>query len=384
MRIERVPWIAPVWRPLVKALGKVVPVQWEAPAPAETSWFGDVKPIPLHGTLDKADIVSCADPHHEAVEALRWVRKLLSMKLAKPSEIAFAAAAPGSWDEHFLALAANTGLRIHFYARRSGLERQRRPALRCRRGCSGAWLKRTTHSAADRALLRRRHATWTSFRRLACGCCRAALRSSAWMIGSARSAACGSTAGRAMSRRSCCPFSARLRRDRSAAREAGGAAAAGTFEDHLADGAAGRALPRDRARAAKHSPRGRKRSGRFRRVGAGRASCGIASALGSAPRPYQRALAARRNGRRDPAGPHRSGEGARSRSDAASRSALLCNHRRQRQRRPGPIARAGATRKETGSAPSPLIAAGPKERALARARIPEHAFSEPDRLMARP
>src|SRR6185312_2122500 len=70
--------------------------------------------VPLNGTLDKANIVSCADPHHEAVEALRWVRRLLSMKLAKPSEIAVAAAAPGSWDEHILALATNTGLRIHF------------------------------------------------------------------------------------------------------------------------------------------------------------------------------------------------------------------------------------------------------------------------------
>ena len=33
---------------------------------------------------------------------------------------------------------------------------------------------------------------------------------------------------------------------------------------------------------------------------------------------------------------------------------------------------------------SPLLPAGRKERALARARIPEHAFSESDRLMARP
>src|SRR6185312_14397268 len=70
--------------------------------------------VPLNGTLDKANIVSCADPHHEAVEALRWMRELVSTKRAKPWEIAIGAAAPGSWDEHFLALAANTGLRIHF------------------------------------------------------------------------------------------------------------------------------------------------------------------------------------------------------------------------------------------------------------------------------
>jgi hypothetical protein len=115
LRIEGVPWIAPLWRPLLNALCKIVPVEWEAPAIAETLWFaGAAKPFALNETLDKAEIVSCADPHHEVVEALRWVRKLLSMKLAKPSEIAVSAAAPGTWDEHFLALTANTGLRIHF------------------------------------------------------------------------------------------------------------------------------------------------------------------------------------------------------------------------------------------------------------------------------
>jgi PD-(D/E)XK nuclease superfamily len=115
LRIEGVPWIAPLWRPLLNALCKIVAVEWEVPAIAETSWFaGAAKPVALNETLDKADIVSCADPHHEVVEALRWVRKLLSMKLAKPSEIAVSAAAPGTWDEHFLALTANTGLRIHF------------------------------------------------------------------------------------------------------------------------------------------------------------------------------------------------------------------------------------------------------------------------------
>src|SRR5262249_49947765 len=101
MRIERVPWIAPVWRPLVSALCRVVPIEWEAPAVAETSWFtGAVKSIPLNETLERAEVVSCADPRHEVVEALRWVRKLLSMKLARPSEIAVAAATPWTWDEH--------------------------------------------------------------------------------------------------------------------------------------------------------------------------------------------------------------------------------------------------------------------------------------------
>jgi hypothetical protein len=58
LRIERVPWVAPVWRPLVNALCKTVLVEWVAPSVAETSWFeGTVKPIPLKATLEFAEIV---------------------------------------------------------------------------------------------------------------------------------------------------------------------------------------------------------------------------------------------------------------------------------------------------------------------------------------
>jgi hypothetical protein len=115
VRIERLSWVAPLWRPLLLALGKCVPVEWEAPEIADTSWFaGAVKSVVLDNGVDKAEIVSCADPRHEVVETLRWVRGLLSTNIARPSEIGIAAAAPAVWDEHVLALAANAGLRIHF------------------------------------------------------------------------------------------------------------------------------------------------------------------------------------------------------------------------------------------------------------------------------
>jgi hypothetical protein len=115
VRIERVSWIAPLWRGLLNMLCETVPVEWVAPEVAETSWFaGTVKPIVLSNAVEKADSISCADPHHEVVESLRWVRKLLSMKHAKPCEIAISATAPAMWDDHFLTLAASAGLRIYF------------------------------------------------------------------------------------------------------------------------------------------------------------------------------------------------------------------------------------------------------------------------------
>jgi hypothetical protein len=108
-------WIAPVWRPLIDCLGSVVKMTWVAPAAADTAWFhGEVVPVAGSKEGKTPELVSCADPHHEVVEALRWVRELVTDGRAKPNEIAIAAAAPEEWDEHFLALAPEAGLRLHF------------------------------------------------------------------------------------------------------------------------------------------------------------------------------------------------------------------------------------------------------------------------------
>jgi hypothetical protein len=112
--LERMAWVAPLWRPLINALSRIVPVSWQAPAAADTTWF-EGKVVPLAAPKDvRPVLVSCADPRHEAVEALRWVRALVSSGRARPSEIAIAVAAPEEWDAHILALSRSTGLRIHF------------------------------------------------------------------------------------------------------------------------------------------------------------------------------------------------------------------------------------------------------------------------------
>jgi PD-(D/E)XK nuclease superfamily len=113
--LQRLAWVAPLWRPLMNRLCSVVPVSWEAPGAADTSWFsGSVVPADGREISITPELISCTDPHHEVVEALRWVRQLISSGRARPSEIALAAAATEEWDEHFLALAPEAGLRIHF------------------------------------------------------------------------------------------------------------------------------------------------------------------------------------------------------------------------------------------------------------------------------
>ncbi|MBR0780739.1 PD-(D/E)XK nuclease family protein [Bradyrhizobium iriomotense] len=113
--IEGLSFVAPVWRPLIDALANEVPVEWRAPEHAETEWFaGTVVRAPTSNRRSTIAAVSCADPHHEVVEALRWARRLIVSGTARPDEIAIASAGTIAWDDHFCALAADAGLRLHF------------------------------------------------------------------------------------------------------------------------------------------------------------------------------------------------------------------------------------------------------------------------------
>jgi hypothetical protein len=113
--IDHVTWIPPLWRKLITGLCETVAVQWRAPASADHSWFrGEFIPLAPESAFARRETVSCADPRHEVVESLRWARMLLSSKAARPRDIAIAAASPAAWDEYFLGLRADTGFRIHF------------------------------------------------------------------------------------------------------------------------------------------------------------------------------------------------------------------------------------------------------------------------------
>lgn len=135
-RIERAPGLLgpltlrgvadldPVWRPLVLALGEVVPVRWESVASARPHWACNGAPFiweETAGTRPQVKRISCANPRHESLEALRWARQLIATGTARPEEIAIAAPAPAEWEAHVAAIAADADLPVAFPAGRPAL-----------------------------------------------------------------------------------------------------------------------------------------------------------------------------------------------------------------------------------------------------------------------
>ncbi len=106
--------VEPVWRPLISALVSEMPVEWNAPAGIDRSWFGGrlaIRALTAPGSMT-GDV--CADPPSEAVEALRWARELLCRGDIEAREIAIVATAPAEWDSYFLALVAHADVPFHF------------------------------------------------------------------------------------------------------------------------------------------------------------------------------------------------------------------------------------------------------------------------------
>jgi hypothetical protein len=115
---ENVYDVAPCWRQLILDLANVVHVEWYvAPTEADAlSWLANSKvQLVLRAPLKPAiEAVSCANPKHEALEALRWARELLATGRVSPGEIAIAAATVDEWDDHIRALVNDSHLPVHF------------------------------------------------------------------------------------------------------------------------------------------------------------------------------------------------------------------------------------------------------------------------------
>jgi hypothetical protein len=107
--------LEPCWRPLLNALATLAPVQWTAGPRAVPDWLKDstVKVVRATAECPTIGVVSAATAYHEAIEALRWVRALLASGVA-PADIAIASASPAEYDDHFLALRADANLNLHF------------------------------------------------------------------------------------------------------------------------------------------------------------------------------------------------------------------------------------------------------------------------------
>lgn len=115
MEIVGLTELSPCWRPLVKALAARIPVQWTAGPRSVPDWLGDTGVRVVQGEAEGPTVgsVSAATAYHEAIEAMRWARALLASGVS-PSDIAIATASPADYDDHFLALRADANIDLHF------------------------------------------------------------------------------------------------------------------------------------------------------------------------------------------------------------------------------------------------------------------------------
>jgi hypothetical protein len=155
LRIEGLHAIDPIWRSLINELREVIQVEWDAPPFCDASWFHGT---PRHAAAKdgKRRGVSCADPYHEALEAMRWARELLASGRARASDIAIATTAPVAWDDYMLALVSASSLPLCFVHGRPALatrDGQRCAALAdaLRGGLSQARVRRLLSLVADQA-----------------------------------------------------------------------------------------------------------------------------------------------------------------------------------------------------------------------------------------
>ncbi|MDQ0333307.1 RecB family exonuclease [Mesorhizobium sp. YL-MeA3-2017] len=106
--------VDPLWQPLVNELARVTDFTWELPTPVEQTWFrGSIRKKPAT-TPARTTVEASADPKSEVIEALRWTRQLLASGEVHAKDIAIAATSTQDWDDHFLAYARSAGLPLHF------------------------------------------------------------------------------------------------------------------------------------------------------------------------------------------------------------------------------------------------------------------------------
>lgn len=140
--------MAPCWRALVRELAGIVSVHWIAGPRSIPSWLEGTRIEVIASSPHAPDHVgiSCSDPRHEALEAVRWVRGLLARGVAA-HDIAIVAATTGEYDAHLLAISADANLDVHFV--------HGRPVLTTREGQAAAALAEALIGGPDQEAVRR-------------------------------------------------------------------------------------------------------------------------------------------------------------------------------------------------------------------------------------
>jgi hypothetical protein len=383
VELDHIVGVAPVWRQLLNVLARHVRLTWRNPGAADLAWFAGVVDCDSRPAPADPKIVSCATPRAEAIEALRWMRELIASGRARPEEIAICATATEDWDDHMLVLAADAGLPLHFS---HGV-----PALASREGQACAALADVLLNGLSQDRVRRLlgHAAGHSH----------GLKDlpPTWAQGLQPDGALfeldqwRGSLDEAHRRRSdgvdvrpmLTPVLEQLAKGPSAANDVG----------TMLLGTAARSLWTEALRRA--PPQALEFSLRELRLPDGRdpGACAVwcpASHLAAAPRPFVRLL-----GMTTRSWPRRAGEDPLIPTHMLSREELDSDPITDEDRREFDVITAHAAgnsvlsrsrRNAQGNllATSPLVPHGVRTTTLKRARIPRHAFSEADRLLARP
>jgi hypothetical protein len=382
VELDHVVRVAPVWRPLLNVLARDVRLTWRNPGPADLAWFAGGVDCASRPAPAEPEIISCATPRAEAIEALRWMRELIASGRARPEEIAICATATEDWDDHMLVLAADAGLPLHFS---HGV-----PALASREGQACAALADVLlnglsqdrvrrlfgHAAGHSQGLRGLPPTWAQGLQAAA----ALFELDQWRrsLDEAHNRRSDGVDVRPM----LTPVLEQLAKGPSAAYDIGG----------LLLGSAARSLWTEALRRA--PPQALEFSLQELRLPDGRdpGACAVwcpASHLAAAPRPFVRLL-----GMTTRSWPRRAGEDPLIPTHMLSREELDSDPITDEDRLAFDVITAHAagscvlsrSRRNTQGnllAASPLVPHGVRTVTLKRARIPRHAFSDADRLLAR-
>lgn len=114
LELDRLLDVPQVWRPLIHALSELIPVRWIEPGTTDLRWFPGEIVTTQQADGARARVVTCANPRSEVMECLRWARQLLATGRACAHEIAICAASTDEWDDHLVTLAKGESFPIHF------------------------------------------------------------------------------------------------------------------------------------------------------------------------------------------------------------------------------------------------------------------------------
>jgi len=116
-------FVAPCWRRLFLSLAGSISIEWHSieTLREQLTWTQDstIRAVVKPKQKARQSSVVCATPKHEAIEALRWARQLIVSGRAKPHEIGIVASATEDWDEDFRVLVADSQLPLHLVHGRS-------------------------------------------------------------------------------------------------------------------------------------------------------------------------------------------------------------------------------------------------------------------------